>query len=60
MLILKLKMLCGHKSIRASIDIGVYLEKVYDYSQKAISPFTVSTLERFIVNHLEIQFKRFA
>lgn len=70
----KVGMFFGQKSIRASIDIGLNLEKVYKYSQKhyngddfviighpkAISPFTVATLERFIVNHPEIQFKLFA
>ena len=69
----KAGLLFGRKAIRASIDLGVDLEKVYDYSRKhyegddfviighpkAISPFTVAVLERFIVNHPEVQFKAF-
>lgn len=70
----KIKMLLGYKTIRASIDIGVDLERVYAYSKKhyegddfviighpkSISPFTVKVLERFIVNHPEIEFKTFS
>ena len=70
----KLKMFFGFKTIRASIDIGVDLERVYKYSKKhyegdefviighpkAISPFTIKVLERFIINHPEIEFKTFS
>lgn len=69
----KIKMLFGKKSIRASIDIGVDLENVYSYSRKhyegdnfviighpkAISPFAISVLERFVINHPEIEFTVF-
>lgn len=69
----KIGMFFGKKSIRASIDIGVDLEKVYNYSTsfykgedfviighpKALSPFTIDVLEKFIKNHKELEFKLF-
>lgn len=69
----KIEMLLGKKSIRASIDIGVDLERVYEYSNffykggdfviighpKALSPFTIDVLEQFILNHKELEFRLF-
>jgi hypothetical protein len=73
-LIKKAEMLFGKKSIRASIDVGVDLEKVFYYSKKhyigddfviighpkAISQFSVDVLERFIISHPEIDFVLFS
>lgn len=73
-LIRKLEMLLGNKAIRASIEQSEDLEKVYDFSiknyegndfviighPKAISPFNIAVLERFIQNHPEIEFKLFS
>lgn len=72
-LIRKVQMLFGNKAIRASIEESENLEKVYCYSTehyqgddfviighpKNISPFTISVLERFIINHPEIEYKCF-
>lgn len=72
-LIRKVQMIFGNKAIRASIEESENLEKVYGYSiqhykgddfviighPKNISPFTISVLERFIVNHPEIRYKLF-
>lgn len=70
----KIEMLFGKKAIRASIEQSEDLEKVYAYSckhykgndfviighPKAISPYNIAVLERFIQNHPEIEFKLFS
>lgn len=70
----KIEMLLGKKAIRASIEQSENLEKVYAYSckhykgnefviighPKAISPYNIAVLERFIQNHPEIEFKLFS
>lgn len=66
----KIEMLLGNKAIRASIEESVNLEKVYNYSKKhyqgqdfviighpkAISPYNIAVLEKFIQNHPEVHF----
>lgn len=73
-LIRKIEMLFEKKAIRASIEQSEDLEKVYSYScehykgddfviighPKAISPYNIAVLERFILNHPEIEFKLFS
>ena len=73
-LLRKVEMLFGKKAIRASIEQSEDLEKVYAYSckhykgndfviighPKAISPYNIAVLERFIQNHPEIEFKLFS
>ena len=73
-LLRKVEMLFGKKAIRASIEQSEDLEKVYAYSSKhykgndfviighpkAISPYHIAVLERFIQNHPEIEFKLFS
>ena len=73
MLLRKIEMLFGNKAIRASIEESVNLEKVYSYSTKhyqgsdfviighpkAISPFNIAVLEKFINNHKELKFDLF-
>lgn len=72
-LIRKVEMLFGNKAIRASIEESENLEKVFLYltthyegndfviigHPKNISPFSVAVLERFIINHPEIQYQLF-
>lgn len=69
----KAGMFFGNKSIRASVEGAVDLEKVYKYTvrsnkgnnfviighPKAISPYTIDVFERFIKRHPEIEFKLF-
>lgn len=69
----KARMFFGNKSIRATVEGAADLEKVYKYTSlyykgddfviighpKAISPYSIDVIERFINSHPEIEFKLF-
>lgn len=69
-LLKKIRSLFGKKAIKASIEGAVDLEKVYNYSSnhyqgddfviighpKAISPYSIDVLEKFINNHKDVEF----
>lgn len=72
-LLTKLSMLFGNRSICAYIEVGKDIEQVYNYSvkhfpnddvvmighPKVLSPFSIAALELFINKHPEVNFKVF-